>query len=288
MRAQTIRRVLAVILGLNLIVALAKWLAGAAGDVLSLQADALHSGFDAVSNVVGLVSVTLAAHPPDEEHPYGHRKFEPIGAAVIGIVLALTAWHVLGESFERFTKGGGPTVGWVQGVVAAGTMVVNIGIAAYERRAAKRLQSELLAADSAHTASDVLATLAVMGAMAAARFGAPAVDAIVSAGIAVMIAGLGVRVLLTSSRLLVDRAVLDPAEVARVACEVEGVLDCHAVRTRGTPDAVFADLRIHLAAELTLHRAHDISHAVEERLRARYPNLRDVVVHPEPATDEHA
>lgn len=287
MRVASIRRVLAVILGLNLVVALAKWLAGAAGEVLSLQADALHSGFDAMSNVVGLVSVTLASHPPDEEHPYGHRKFELIGAAVIGIVLAFTAWHVLGEAYARWQTGGTPTIGWVQAAVAGGTMIVNIGIAAYERRAAARLQSELLLADSAHTASDVLATVAVIGAMAAAHFGAPAVDAIVSAGIAVLIAVLGVRILMSSSRVLVDRAMLDSAEVARVACEVEGVIDCHAVRTRGTPDAVFADLRIHLAPEMSLDRAHDISHAVEERLRARYPNLRDAVVHPEPATDDH-
>jgi divalent metal cation (Fe/Co/Zn/Cd) transporter len=75
--------------------------------------------------------------------------------------------------------------------------------------------------------------------------------------------------------------------VARAAREVPGVRDCHAVRTRGTADAVFADLRIHLDPAMPLQEAHELTHQVERRLRERFPNLRDVVVHPEPQTEQH-
>jgi cation diffusion facilitator family transporter len=286
-RSAAVRRVLAVTLGLNLVVAMAKGLAGWAGDVLSLQADALHSLFDAGSNVVGLLSISLAASPPDSGHPYGHRKFELMGAAAIGVLLTLTGWHVLTEAVARTRHGGLPTVGWLQASAVGATLAVNLAVATYEGRAGRRLASPILLADSTHTWSDVLVTAGVVAALTAAHLGAPALDTWVSGAIALFIAFMGVRVLWGASGVLLDQAVLDPAEVARAAREVPGVRDCHAVRTRGTADAVFADLRIHLDPAMPLQEAHELTHQVERRLRERFPNLRDVVVHPEPQTEQH-
>src|SRR5688572_16800732 len=103
-RVRDIKRVLATILALNVIVAAAKGLVGWATGSLSVTADALHSTLDGASNIVGLIAITLAAADPDSEHPYGHRKFEVLGALGIGVLLAGAAWNILTEAWQRWRE----------------------------------------------------------------------------------------------------------------------------------------------------------------------------------------
>ena len=106
----SIRRTLVGVLGLNLLVAVAKLLVGWMSASISMVADGFHSLTDSASNVVGLIGISAAAKPPDEEHPYGHRKFETLAALIIGALLALTAWEVLKSCIERLRVGGAPEV----------------------------------------------------------------------------------------------------------------------------------------------------------------------------------
>src|SRR5262245_62711959 len=101
-RVRDIKRVLAVILALNLLVAAAKGIVGWISGSLSVTADALHSTLDGASNIVGLIAITLAAAEPDQDHPYGHRKFEVLGALAIGVLLAGAAWNILAEAWQRW------------------------------------------------------------------------------------------------------------------------------------------------------------------------------------------
>ncbi len=285
-RVRDIKRVLLVILALNWVVAAAKGIVGWATGSLSVGADALHSTLDGASNIVGLIAITLAAAEPDSDHPYGHRKFEVLGALGIGVLLAAAAWNILAEAWNRLHLAKEIHAHWPSYTVMAGTMVINIVVAVYERRRGRELQSEVLLADSLHTRSDVLATAGVIASLFCARAGIVWVDMAVAVAIAILIAWAAVRVALSGASVLADRAVLDPADVKRVALSVDGVIECHEVRTRGTRDAIFADMRIHLPPDLSLVRAHEIGHLVERRLMEAYPGLRDVVVHVEP--HEHA
>jgi cation diffusion facilitator family transporter len=285
-RVRDIKRVLAVILVLNLLVAGAKGLVGWATGSLSVTADALHSTLDGASNIVGLIAITLAAADPDREHPYGHRKFEVLGALGIGVLLAGASWNILTEAWSRWRSPQSIDSDWTSFAVMGATMVVNIGVAVYERRRGTALDSEVLLADSAHTRSDVLATAGVIASLVAARYDLRVIDILVAVAIAGLIAWAAVRVALSGARVLADRAVLDPAGIKRVALAVDGVVECHEVRTRGTRDAIFCDLRIHLPPDLSLVRAHEIGHNVERRLKEAYPGLNDVVVHVEPHEHE--
>lgn len=281
-RVRDIKRVLLVILGLNLLVAASKGIVAWASGSLSVSADALHSTLDGASNIVGLIAITLAAAEPDSDHPYGHRKFEVLGALGIGVLLAGAAWNILAEAWARWRSPRAIESDWTTFAVMGATMVVNVVVAVYERRRGRELQSEVLLADSAHTRSDVLATAGVIASLVAARHDMRTLDIIVAVAIAGLIAWAAVRVALSGASVLADRAVLDPGDVKRVALAVEGVVECHEIRTRGTRDAIFADLRIHLPPDLSLVRAHEIGHEVERRLKEAYPGLRDVVVHVEP------
>lgn len=279
------RRVLLVILLLNWLVAAVKGVVAWTTSALSVQADAYHSLLDGASNIVGLVAITLAAAAPDREHPYGHRKHEVLGALVIGVMLALVAVNLIREAWDRVQSGSAPTSDALAVGLMAGTMVVNVFVTIYERRRGNQLNSEVLLADSAHTRADVLATSAVIASLFMTRW--PYVDIVVSIAIAGLIAWAAWGIASRGAGVLSDRFVLDPEVVAAAVREVDGVRDCHEVRTRGTADAIFADLRIHVDGQMPLDQAHALSHAVEDHLRRRFVGLRDVVIHLEPHDDDH-
>ena len=107
-RDESVRSTLIWVLILNLIVASAKLAVGWLSSSISMVADGFHSLTDSASNIVGLIGLSLAGRPPDEDHPYGHRKFETLAALMIGGLLALTAWEVLKSCLERLREGGTP------------------------------------------------------------------------------------------------------------------------------------------------------------------------------------
>src|SRR5688500_18953441 len=101
-----VHRVLLVTLALNFVVAIAKLFIGAASGVLAISADGVHSLIDGSSNVVALIANRIADKPPDEEHPYGHRRFETMAALFIGALLILTAWEIVNGALQRLRDGG--------------------------------------------------------------------------------------------------------------------------------------------------------------------------------------
>src|SRR5262245_42270900 len=165
---------------LNWLVAGAKGFVAWLSHSLSVQADAYHSLLDGAANIVGIVAITLAAEDPDREHPYGHRKFEVLGALAIGVLLALVAYRIVEEAFARLKSGRVPNPDWIAFAVMAATIVVNVLVTTYERSKGRALQSEVLIADASHTRADVGASLAVIGSLIFARYGMPTADVVVS------------------------------------------------------------------------------------------------------------
>ena len=172
-RFAQITSVLRRVLVLNLAVAAAKIALGLATGAISILSDGLHSATDSASNIVGLVGVRLASRPPDEDHPYGHRKFETMASIGILLFLLLALFEILETAIGRLRAGGAPQVSLGAFAVMGATLVVNIAVAAYERREARRLQSEVLLADAHHTTSDVLTSCTVIVALLGVWAGYP-------------------------------------------------------------------------------------------------------------------
>jgi cation diffusion facilitator family transporter len=156
----------------------------------------------------------------------------------------------------------------------------------YEAREGRRLGSEYLIADAAHTRSDVYVSLGVVASFAGARAGVAWLDPLVALAIAVFIAVLAVRILVGSFNVLTDRATMAPEPIEAVVRAVPGVVDCRDVRTRGGADSVYVDLVVHLDGATSLGQAHDVADRIEEALKEAYPRIVDVVVHLEPAASE--
>jgi len=281
-RHAEVRRVIFVTLVLNLIVAGAKVTAGLAFGLVSLAADGMHSLIDGLNNVVGLIAVASASRPPDADHPYGHRKFETFAALAVAIFLILAGAGVVHEALARREGGERPETGIVTYIVALSTLCVNVGVARWERRKGEELSSEFLLADAAHTATDVLMTTAVLGAMIGVDLEAPWVDLVAALGIAGMIAWTAIRLLRSTLSVLSDGTFISAAAVERVVLGVAGVRSCHKIRTRGPEGHVFADLHIQVDPTMTVREGHAVAHRVVDAIRGALPGVQDVVTHVEP------
>jgi cation diffusion facilitator family transporter len=282
-RYAAVARVLAQVLVLNLGVALAKIAFGYASGAISILSDGFHSLVDAGSNVVGLIGVRAAATPPDDDHPYGHRKYETVAAAAVVLFLVIVVLEVVRNAVNHLSGRAAPReISGAGFAVMLITLAANLVVIRYESREASRLSSEVLLADAMQTRGDVWTSLAVIGALIGARLGWPILDPVAALLVAGFIGYAGYQVARATTRILSDRVVMSGADLQRVVLSVPGVLGCHQIRTRGSADHVFLDLHVWLPPELPLSAAHALSHAVKDRLMARYPQIADAVIHIEP------
>ena len=282
-RYRRIRVVLWVVLVLNLAVAVAKLAYGIISHSAAMEADGFHSLFDGASNVVGLVGLWFASRPPDNEHPYGHGKFESFAAALIGVMLVFAGYTVGRGAIDSLFGRGLPTeVTTISFVVMFGTLGVNVLVTVWERRAGRRLGSEVLVADASHTLSDVMVSIGVIVSLVLVRAGWEMADGIVALLVAVAILRTAWGIISDVMITLGDAARLPAADVESCVRSVPRVLDCHAVRTRGPEAHVYVDLHVLVDPETTVKEGHVIAHDVEAALRAKYRQIADVVVHVEP------
>ena len=281
-RYSSVRAVLVRVLFLNLAVALAKILFGQISGSISILSDGFHSLTDGASNVVALVGLRLAQKPPDANHPYGHRKFETLAAGAIAVFLVVIVVEIAQLTFSRFRAGGAPTVSLASFGVMFATLAINIAVVRAERRAARRLSSELLMADARHTQSDVLTSVAVIVALAGSALGYPILDPLAAAIIIGFIGYAGFEIARDAAKILSDATVISEDDVRRVVESVPTVLGCHHIRSRGPADHVFLDLHVWLDGSTPLDRAHAVSHEVKDLLMHRFPQIADAIIHIEP------
>jgi cation diffusion facilitator family transporter len=278
-----VSRVLVRVLLLNIGVAIAKIAFGYLSGAISVLSDGFHSLTDAASNVVGLVGVRAAERPPDEDHPYGHRKYETVAAGVVVVFLLLVVIEVLRNAFNNLTgRTTTQEIGALSFVVMLVTIAINLFVMRFETSAALRLDSEVLLADAMQTRGDVWTSVTVITALVGARSGWPVLDPLAAIIVAGFIGHSGFQIARATTRILSDRIVLAESDIERVVMGVAGVLGCHQIRTRGTADHVFLDLHVWLPPAMPLTQAHALSHVVKDRLMARFPQIRDAIIHIEP------
>lgn len=282
-RTREITFVLATILVLNLAVAAAKLWYGRLSGALGIQADGLHSLLDGASNVIGLVAVMVASRPPDANHPYGHRKYETFAALAVAVMMIFGCWEIAESAIHRLRHPVTPEITGTGFVVLLATLAVNLGVTVYERRAGRRLQSEMLVADAAHTGSDVMATLLVLASFGAMKLGWAWADLLAAALVVGLVLRSGFEILTGTLSTLADERRVEPGLVEQEALCEPGALEVHNVRSRGPLDDVHVDLHVLVDPRMPIADAHALGHRVEARLRARWPSFTDVVVHVEPA-----
>jgi cation diffusion facilitator family transporter len=281
-RAAEVRFVLVCILVANIAVVVAKLVIGWRTGSLALIGDAMHSSVDSINNVLALVVISVAARGPDEEHPYGHQKFETLGALAIVGFLSITSFELVKGAVQRLLAGAQPLeVSEIQIAILVGTLLVNVVVATYESHKGKQLDSEILLADATHTKADVYITIGVLTGVLLSLSGFGWADPIVALAVAIVIMVLAWGILARSVPVLVDKHVI-PAEELRVASEaIEGVRSAYSIRSRGSRFHCFAELTISVDKDVSVESAHRTADAVEANLRSRY-GFHEITVHIEP------
>src|ERR1700694_1640091 len=154
-KSSGVRRVLGGILVANIIVVIVKFTVGLDTNSLAVFGDALQSSVDAANNLFAIFVVRVAYKAPDEDHPYGHAKFETLGALLIALLLALSIFALFRGALARLISGAPPlNVSTVALAFLVLTLAVNVGVVWFETRAGRRLPSELLLADGLHSGPD--------------------------------------------------------------------------------------------------------------------------------------
>lgn len=285
-RSALVRRVLTGLLFANVAVVIAKAAIGVLSGSLAVLGDALHSSVDALYNVLGLIVVRVAAREPDEDHPYGHGKFETMGALGIVVFLSITGFELVRSAVLKLIAGGHAVqLSDISLAVLLTTLATNILVAWYENRRGRQLESELLMADAAHTRTDVFITIAVLIGVLFSRQGYLWVDPVVGILVALLIVRVAYQILARTVPVLVDERAIPEVTIRQSAQAVEGVVSAYRIRSRGARSANtgvrYAEVTIAVDPSANVADAHAIADAVEERLKKDL-ELEEVTVHVEP------
>lgn len=278
-----VRRILIIVLALNWLVAFAKIIYGLTTKCASMTADGFHSLSDGASNIIGLIGIYLACQPKDEDHPYGHKKYETLFSMAIAILLFIVCFNILKQGVTRIINPITPRVTIESFIVMIITLVINLFVMSYEYKNGKALKSDILISDSMHTKADIFTSLSVIVSLVVIKLGFSLIDPIVTLIICFFIIKAAFTILRSSSRVLCDTAVIiDVKRIADIVLSVKGVRACHKIRTRGRPDDIHIDLHVQVNPDMHVDTAHKISYTIEDTLKKNIPEVVDVIVHIEP------
>lgn len=284
-----VRRVLWLTLALNVLVCVIKAVVGFATGSLAVLADALHSLTDGANNVLGLVVTRWSTPPPDREHPYGHHKFEAMGALAIAALLGIACFEVVQSGVVRFLEETPRDVDMDATSLAllVVVLVVNVIVTMYERREGRRLNSPLLLADAQHTLGDIWITLGVLGgAVGIWLLDWQWLDIALAVPVAAAVLWSGWAVLRGNLPWLVDAIAIAPESIQQLALSVPGVVDCHEITSRGLIGRqVFVEMHLITSAK-DVETSHRITEEIERLLEERFGPVH-ATIHVEPESYAH-
>ena len=277
-----VRRTLFVVLALNALVTVTKLVVAARTGALTVVGAGLESTLDLINNLIALSLIRIAHAEPDEQHPYGHAKFETLGALAVVGFLSISCFELLRQGTVALLRGTAvqaATLGDI-GVVGS-TLVINAFVVAYESRRGRELNSQLLLADAAHTRSDILVTLLAIASLGLTRYGVSRVDGALAIVVALIIAWTGWQILRASIPALVDERAVAATDIRAAAAEVTGVVEVREIRSRAAAGSSFAEITIAVSGAASVAEAHALADAVEDAVSRRLGGGK-VTVHIEP------
>lgn len=263
------------------------WLLG----LKSLVAEGIHTFLDGLDSVIVLIAVILAARPADRTHPYGHGKFEALGAAIEGSFVIMAGVAIAYDSVGRLIRGEAPPEipYYVAGVMAA-TSIFYYGLSIYLMRVARETRSPAVLAESLHLRTHIYITggLAV-GLLFGAWGRKPIVDSILAVAVAVCLALIALQIFREVFKQFMDEALPDSEinELADVLKEFESrFVEIHGLRTRRAGVERHIEMHLVVLPDTTVSDSHELSHEIEDAISRKWPAAR-TAIHVEPVNTEH-
>jgi cation diffusion facilitator family transporter len=282
------RSLRATFLGLaaNVVLTIVKFLAGTLGHSQALIADAVESLSDIFSSMIVWRGLVVAETPPDEDHPYGHGKAEPLAAAIVAAMLLLAAGMIALHSLKGIITPRVAPSAWTL-ILLALIIITKESLARFVLRESETLSSSVMETDAWHHRSDAITSSAAFIGISIAVIGGPGYEQADNWGALVaacVIALNGWRRLRPAANELMDRApdreLIE--QIRAIAKTITGVDNIDKCRVRKMGYQFFVDIHVVVDPEMTVRRSHGIGHDVKDKLRAEIPAVHDVLVHIEP------
>ncbi|WP_416399374.1 cation diffusion facilitator family transporter [Allohahella sp. A8] len=281
-RAQALQRITLIGMVLDLVLGAAKIIVGIFGHSYGLIADGIHSLSDALSDVLVLVLAHVAGKAPDDDHPYGHGKFETVGSVLMGSLLIGVAGALAWDSIIRlFSDTLLQKPEWPVLVVAAFSVLSKEWIYRATRRVGEKYRSDLIIANAWHSRTDAFSSIAVLLAAGGAMAGVLWLDVVAAIVIAILVGHVGWRLSLSGLRQLVETAVPEESSLsfAQTAAAVDGVEGLHFLRARAVGAETLVDVHIKVAPYVSASEGHHIGVLTTRALRNAHPEIADVTCH---------
>ena len=264
----------------NVLLALLKLAVGFIYSSIALISDGVHSLSDVVTSVIGYAGIRISSKPPDESHPFGHSRFEPLVAFLIGEALLIVAYEIGRDSVYRIIHGGLIEVNSIMLGVTVLSILAKEAMFRYSIHVGRRLDSQILIADAYHHRSDALSSLAVLVGLSLQRLGFEYGDALAGLVVALFLVKVSLEIVLENVGYLTGKAppfeVCD--EIRNRAMSVPNVLGVHDLRAHYVGNRLHVELHIEVPPELSLKEAHDASEEVKRRIE-ELPEVERAFVH---------
>lgn len=284
---QTGQRVAAIGIGVSGALAIIKLFAGIAGHSTSVVADGLESASDVFASSFVFLGLTLAAKPPDHEHPYGHGRIEILTGLLIGLGLSAGGALICYGSLVRIGHALEPVAPYVVWPLVL-SLTAKTFLAAFKFRYARRLKSTALNADAWNDLMDTFSAVAALIAVTLTLMGGNRLADADSYGgfvVGLIVIGVGVKVAYGTAMQLMDTMPDDAAmaEIRAAAETVPGVRGVEKCFARKTGLRYHVDLHLEVDGAMTVRQSHELAHRVRTHIMETLDWVADVLVHVEPA-----
>lgn len=285
---KTAMKVSFVSIAANVLLSIFKVFAGIFAHSGAMLSDAVHSASDVFSTFVVIIGIKIAGKDSDKEHPYGHERMECVAAIVLATILCITGLGIGYTAAETILSGQYELLvvpGTLALIAAFLSIVVKEAMFWYTRINAKKIDSGALMADAWHHRSDALSSVGALIGIAGARMGAPVMDAAASLVICLFIVKAAYDIFKDAVDKMVDKACDETTENEIRDCTLSqsGVMGIDLLRTRVFGNKIYVDLEICADGSRTLNETHEIAEQVHDRIEERFPKVKHIMVHVNPA-----
>ena len=282
------QRITWVSVAVNILLTAMQLVVGFAAHSQSLIADAMHTLSDIVADGFVLFANRKGAEAPDDDHPYGHGRFETAASLVLGLVLAGTGAGILIAAAGRLQDiGSAPPVGVAAMWAALVTLAAKEGLFRYMLKTAERLRSPMLVANAWHARADALSSLVVAAGIGGALLGFNFADAVAAIIVGAMIVRAGLKFGWTAIRELIDTGLSaeEVTAIRKTIASTAGVLGLHELRTRRMAHQVLVDAHVQVNPRISVSEGHRVAESARQRVLDNHPEVLDVLVHVDAEND---
>ncbi len=273
---------------IDLFLSIIKIVLGFIGQSSALVADGIHSFSDLLTDWVTWYASKLSGDAPDDDHPYGHERFETVATLGISIFLAIVGTIIIFDGFERFSNPNELQYGNWLIAAAALSILSKEGLYWYTLKVSKNIKSDLLRANAWHHRTDALSSIVVVIGIIGAVNGYSFLDSVAAMIVGVLIIYIGWQLGFEATKELVDTSI-DQEDIKALhlaLSEIKGVKSVHTLRTRKVGHKKTADVHVQVNPFLSVSEGHIISVSVERVAKECIEELDDVTVHIDPENDE--